>query len=71
MHYDQDNKCSYLQTIAQICPDDQIEFAINISSLRGLIDIESIEWLEPEVTPTPDKNTLTYNKDMLNIPKND
>jgi len=39
--------------------------------LRGFIDINSIEWQLPEVMVTPDKNTLTYNKDMLTIQKID
>lgn len=71
MHYDQDNNCSYVQTITQSCPYDTIEFAINISSLRGLVDVSTIQWNEPEILPTPEKNTLTYNKDMLQISKID
>ncbi len=70
MHYDQDNS-SYLQTIAQHCPEDTIEFAINVSSLRGLIDVSSVEWLEPGILKTPTGTTLTYNKDMLKISKED
>lgn len=71
MHYDQDNSCSYVQTISQACPDDTIEFAINISSLWGLVDFKSIDWFSPEILYTPEANTLTYNKDMLNIRKED
>lgn len=33
--------------------------------------MSSIEWSEPEVIATPETNTLTYNKDMLLIPKVD
>jgi hypothetical protein len=42
-----------------------------MSSLRGLVDFESIQWNDPEILPTPDTNTLSYNKDMLMIPKID
>lgn len=71
MHYDQDNGCSYVQTISSACPDDTLEFAINISSLRGLVDINSIQWFPPEILNIPETNTLTYNKDMLQILKAD
>ena len=31
--------------------------------MQGLIDINSIEWLEPSSSPTPKETILNYNKD--------
>lgn len=71
VHIDEDTGCSYQQTIFQVCPDDKIEFALSFFSLRGLVDIESIEWNDPQIYETPKINTLTYNKDMVNIATDD
>ena len=32
--------------------------------MQGLVDTDSIEWLEPNLTLTPKENVLTYNKDI-------
>ena len=71
MHYDQDNSCSYIQTISQFCPGDSLEFAITLSSLKGFVDIASIQWNQPEFFDIPDVNTLTYNKDYVKVSKVD
>ena len=71
MHVDRETNCTYQQTIFQACPDDKIEFAISFFSLRGLVDIDSIRWNDPEIYETPSINTLTYNKDMMNIKVDD
>lgn len=42
-----------------------------MSSLWGLVNLSTIEWQQPEIIPSPDTNTLSYNKDMLIIPKID
>lgn len=71
MHIDEDTGCSYQQTIFQVCPDDKIEFALSFFSLRGLVDLESIVWNDPQIYDTPKITTLTYNKDMMNIATDD
>lgn len=67
MHVDRETECTYQQTIFQSCTDDTIELALHLFSLRGLVDVESIVWSEPEIYETPSINTLTYNKDMVNV----
>jgi len=71
MHVDRETGCTYQQTIFQACPDDTLEFALHLFSLRGLVDIDSIVWNDPEIYETPTINTLTYNKDMMNIAADD
>jgi len=71
MHVDRETSCTYQQTVFQSCPDDKIEFALNFFSLRGLVDVDSIEWSDPEIYETPSTNTLSYNKDMMEIAAND
>jgi predicted nucleotidyltransferase len=71
MHVDRETACTYQQTIFQACPDDRIEFALSFFSLRGLVDVDTIVWNNPEIYETPTINTLTYNKDMMNIATND
>jgi len=71
MHVDRETSCTYQQTIFESCPDDKIEFALSFFSLRGLVDVDSIEWFDPQIYETPRINTLTYNKDMMNISASD
>eukprot|EP00347_Sterkiella_histriomuscorum_P024104 403332295 len=54
----------YIQPITQICAKDTIEFAINLYCLQGLIDIDSIEWLDCDTTNPPKENVITYDKDI-------
>lgn len=71
IHVDKETKWTYQQNIFQACPDDTLEIGLHFFSLRGFVDIESIEWNDPEILETPTINTLTYNKDMMNIPTDD
>ena len=71
MHVDRETECTYQQTIFQACPDDKIEFALSFFSLRGLVDVDSIEWNNPQIYDTPTTNTLSYNKDMMDIATDD
>jgi len=71
MHVDRETDCTYQQNIFQSCPEDTLELALLFFSLRGFVDISSIEWHPPEILETPTINTLTYNKDMMNIPTDD
>ena len=71
MHVDRETKCTYQQTIFHSCPDDKIEFALSFFSLRGLVDVVSIQWNNPQIYETPTINTLTYNKDMMDIATDD
>jgi hypothetical protein len=32
--------------------------------MQGLIEINSINWLDPELSPTPKYDVLNYNKDL-------
>ena len=54
-----------MQPIIPVCVGDHFEFCINLYSLRGLVDIESIEWEEPALYMMPSDNTLTYNRDYF------
>lgn len=71
MHVDRETECTYQQTIFQWCPDDTLELALHLFSLRGMVDVNSIEWNDPEIYETPSITTLTYNKDMINIATSD
>lgn len=71
MHVDRETECTYQQTIFQSCPDDTLELALHLFSLRGMVDVDSIQWNAPEIYETPSINTLTYNKDMLNVAAGD
>lgn len=51
--------------ICQMCPGDSMEFAVNLNSLKGVVDVGSITWYEPTLVDTPLSNTLTYNKDLV------
>lgn len=52
-----------MQPINQICEGDTIEIAINLYSMQGLVDINSIEWFPPHFTRPPKENVLSYNLD--------
>lgn len=39
--------------------------------MQGLVDIDSIEWFEPDFLNAPKVNVLTYNKDMRMKSAND
>ena len=47
---------SHSVNIMPICIGDLFEIAINYYTPRGLIDTESVEWLEPELENTPNFN---------------
>ena len=53
-----------MQPVTQICAKDTIEIAVNLYSMQGLIDINSIEWIEPDLTIPPKTNVLNYDKDV-------
>lgn len=57
-------KRPYIQPITQICSKDTIEIAINLYCLQGLVDIDSIEWLDCSLTIPPKMNVINYDKDM-------
>ena len=54
----------YVQPITQVCAKDTIEIAINLYSLQGLVNIESIEWVDCGITLHPSYNVITYDKDI-------
>lgn len=39
--------------------------------MQGLVDIDSIEWFDPNIQTTPKVNVLTYNKDIKMRQAND
>lgn len=53
----------YVQPITQVCMKDTIEIAINLYNMQGLVDIDSIEWLDCSLTVPPKYNVITYDKD--------
>eukprot|EP01022_Parablepharisma_sp_SALTPOND_P000968 TRINITY_DN105358_c0_g1_i1.p1 TRINITY_DN105358_c0_g1~~TRINITY_DN105358_c0_g1_i1.p1 ORF type:complete len:572 (-),score=29.68 TRINITY_DN105358_c0_g1_i1:2048-3706(-) len=59
-HGAQEDDRASTQGIVPIAVGDNLEFAINYYSLRGLIDISTIEWLPPKLEKTPPENILTY-----------
>lgn len=54
-----------------ICVGDNIEFAINYFSMRGLIDTGSLNWLPPVLSQTPLENNLTYSREKQLQSEND
>ena len=50
--------------IIPICVGDNIEIAVNIYSLRGLVDADSINWQPPSLQQSPHVNILNYNRDI-------
>ncbi len=53
-----------------ICVGDNLELAVNYYSLRGLVNVESIQWLPLTGCDTPvEENVLTYQREkkMLTI----
>ncbi len=53
-----------MQPITQICAKDTIEIAINCYSLQGLVQIDSIQWLDCSLTIPSKYNVITYDKDV-------
>jgi len=56
-----------VQPIIPICINDNLEIAINLYSLRGLIDVNSIHWQKPIFSSIPLENTLTYQREKKMI----
>lgn len=54
----------YVQPITQVSQRDTIEIAINLYSMQGLVDIESIEWVPCGITIPPKYNVISYDKDI-------
>jgi hypothetical protein len=54
----------YIQPITQICAKDTIEIAINLYCLQGLVDVDTVEWLDYTLTIPPKENVITYDKDV-------
>ena len=51
-----------VQPIVPICVGDNLEIAVNLYSLRGLVDIESITWINPIFSDIPSENTMSYKR---------
>ena len=41
-----------------------IEIAVNFFSLAGMLDLSSVEWLEPQMREPSKETVLTYDKDL-------
>jgi hypothetical protein len=54
----------YIQPITQICAGDTIEIAINLYCLQGLVQIDSIEWLDCSFSIPPKETVISYDKDI-------
>ena len=44
---------AYTANTIPVCAGDFFEISINYFTLRGLIDLSSLEWMEPTIEPTP------------------
>ncbi len=42
---------------------DHMEIAVTYYSLRGLVDVQSIQWLPPVLLDTPEETVLTYRRE--------
>ena len=42
---------------------DIVEIAVYFFSMQGLLDLSSVEWLEPELRMPTKETVLTYDKD--------
>eukprot|EP00347_Sterkiella_histriomuscorum_P003477 403364148 len=56
----------YSQNELQLSPGDMLEIAVCIYNMNGLINLNSIEWDQPELMNIPqnERNPLVYNKDV-------
>lgn len=52
-----------VQPVVTVCEGDSVEFAVPLYSLRGLIDVRSIQWLPPRLVKTPKENIMNYHRD--------
>lgn len=43
-----------------------MEFSVCLANMNGLINLQTLQWQEPEIIPISpnEKNTLVYNKDV-------
>lgn len=55
----------YVQPITQVCQRDTVEIAVNLYSMQGLVDVDSIEWLPCVFTVPPKYNVINYDKDAI------
>eukprot|EP01022_Parablepharisma_sp_SALTPOND_P015578 TRINITY_DN2214_c1_g2_i1.p1 TRINITY_DN2214_c1_g2~~TRINITY_DN2214_c1_g2_i1.p1 ORF type:complete len:541 (-),score=50.54 TRINITY_DN2214_c1_g2_i1:2226-3848(-) len=59
------------QMIMPICLGDNAEIAVNYYSLRGVVDVESIEWLPIKLSKTPGTGIWNYNLDKYRLNEKD
>ena len=52
-----------MQPTVQVCEGDTIEFAVNFLSMQGMLDVDSVEWFDPYLSPSGTTNVLNYDKD--------
>lgn len=50
-----------------ISSGDSLEIAVNLYSMRGLMDPNSISWDRPFVAPRPEENALNYVKEKISF----
>jgi len=44
---------AYSQNEIQVVPGDNIEFAVPIANLNGLVDLSSFQWEDPQEITSP------------------
>lgn len=49
---------------------DTVEICVNLSSMQGLLKLDSVEWFDPYLTNPTIETVLTYDKDHHHLPKN-
>eukprot|EP00826_Nyctotherus_ovalis_P010114 TRINITY_DN12690_c0_g2_i4.p1 TRINITY_DN12690_c0_g2~~TRINITY_DN12690_c0_g2_i4.p1 ORF type:complete len:556 (+),score=135.41 TRINITY_DN12690_c0_g2_i4:147-1670(+) len=60
-----------VQPVVTVCEGDSVEFAVPFYSLRGLIDVRSIQWLPPRLIKTPKENIMNYHRDKKLVKQSD
>jgi hypothetical protein len=55
----------YFQPIVSFCKEDFVEFRINICSKSGILDTNSVEWLDLIILKSPEHSFLDYEKSLI------
>ena len=71
IHKDEENGTTEAQAIVQNCEEDSMQFAVNLFSLRGMVDAESIEFEQPQTYATPEENIWTYDHEEKKVKSSD
>lgn len=59
----QEQSCAYCVPVPQVRVGDQIEIAVSCSSLRGVVDVDTILWNPIKLSEIYQDDAITYNKE--------